>query len=130
MAFKARLTTQGFDDFLEQIVASGKDVDQAADQALAAGGRVLLEGMQRRVPRDTGNLMDTLKIRGPLRDGNYHFVEVGLVGADAETARYGTAQEYGTSNMAAQPYIRPAMNEDIRKARLAMRKAFEELLAQ
>ena len=115
---------------MEQIVASGKDVDQAADQALASGGRVLLEGMQRRVPRDTGNLMDTLKIRGPLRDGNYHFVEVGLVGADAETARYGTAQEYGTSNMAAQPYIRPAMNEDIRKARLAMRKAFEELLAQ
>jgi HK97 gp10 family phage protein len=122
------LETKGFAEYLEQISQAGQDVDIAADEALLEGGEVLLDGMQRRVPKDTHNLEEHLAIDGPHQDGNFHYILVGIdKTTDAETARYGNAQEYGTSSMAAQPYIRPTMDTDMSKVRKAMRVVFERL---
>lgn len=127
MAVRTKLDLKGFDEYLEKIVQAGRNIDQAASRAVEAGGEVLLAGMQRRAPKDTHNLERTLKVDGPHQDGNLHYVEVGLArGTDAETARYGNAQEYGTSSMGAQPYIRPTLDSDMGKARKAMRQVFEE----
>lgn len=126
MPIRGKLSTKGFEEFLERIARAGRDIDAAADRALADGGQVLVGGMKQRAPKDTHNLENHLVMDGPKQDGNYHYIEVGLVGADAETARYGTAQEYGTSSMAAQPYIRPTLDRDMRKARGAMKAVFEE----
>lgn len=118
---------KGLEEYLERLVQMGKDVDAAAAKALEAGGDVLLAGMKRRVPKDTHNLEQHLVRTEPVRDGNYTYVEVGISkDADAETARYGTAQEYGTSSMAAQPYIRPTVDSDAGKARAAMREVLKE----
>jgi HK97 gp10 family phage protein len=125
MSIKTRLTTSGFSEYLEKIVKAGQDIDAIADEALAAGGSVLVEGMHRRVPKDTGNLDAHLAVSAPQQDGNFHFIEVGLLhGTDANTARYGAAQEFGTSHTPAQPYIRPTMDEDMRKARGDMKEVF------
>jgi HK97 gp10 family phage protein len=93
--------------------------------------------MKRRVPvgekpddPHPGNLKAHIKIDGPHHDGNYHWAMVGVIHdiafTDAETARYGVAQEYGTSSMAAQPYIRPTIDEDKGKAGKAMLEVFKE----
>jgi HK97 gp10 family phage protein len=130
MATRVKLTTKGFEPFMEQIAKLGKNLDAVVDRALEAGAEVLLDGMQRRVPKDTHNLEEHLKTDGPHQDGNYHYITIGLMGADAETARYGNAQEYGTSSMAAQPYIRPTLDSDKRKAGAAMKKVFEQELTK
>jgi HK97 gp10 family phage protein len=129
MPIRYRLETKGFSEYLERLVQAGKDVDVVADEALAAGGDVLLDGMLRRVPRKTGNLANHLERTEPERDGNFHSVMVGLSRtADSNTARYGGAQEFGTSSMPAHPYIRPAIDEDMRSARAAMKAIFENFL--
>ena len=129
MAVRATITTKGFEALLDALAQMGADVDAAADQALQNGGQTLLDGMLRRVPRDTGNLAANLSIDGPHLDGNYHYITVGLNhGVDADTARYGAVQEYGAADTPAQPYIRPTLEEDMRKARQAMVKVFQELL--
>lgn len=129
MVVRAKLETKGIREYQERLAQAGQDVDLAADQALEAGGQVLLDGMQRRVPKDTHNLEEHLVMDGPHQDGNFHYIEVGLSKrADAETARYGNAQEYGTSSHPAQPYIRPTIKEDLRKARKAMVDVFKNLL--
>lgn len=120
MATKAKLTTKGLNEWLEAIAQAGVNIDEAAARMLEAGGDVVLDGMVRRAPELTGNLKGALTRTEPKQDGNYIYIEVGLVGADAETARYGNAQEYGTSSMAAQPYVRPALDEDMGRARKAM----------
>jgi len=62
-------------------------------------------------------------------DGNYHFIHVGLnKGVDSDTVRYGAVQEYGAADTPAQPYIRPALDEDIRKARQVMVETAKEEL--
>jgi len=126
MATKGWITTKGFAEYLERIAEAGRDVDQAAAEAVRAGGAVLLAGMVRRVPKDTHNLEQHLVATEPVREGNFTFLTVGMrEGADAETARYGNAQEYGTSSMAAQPYIRSTMDSDTPRARKAMREVLE-----
>jgi HK97 gp10 family phage protein len=127
---RIRLNTKGMEESFETLAQMGKDLDAAAGKALMAGGEVFLAGMRQRVPKDTRNLEAHLVIDGPRRDGNFQVIEVGLVKADAETARYGNAQEYGTSSMAAQPYVRPTVDADKGKATQAMRKSLTEDLAQ
>jgi HK97 gp10 family phage protein len=126
MAIKSRITTKGFEAYLEQLARAGRDVDADAGAALLAGGEILIDGMHRRVPKDTGNLDEHLVIDGPHQEGNLVYIDVGLIGADAETARYGNVQEFGSAYTAAQPYIRPTLDSDIGKARAAIRKTLEE----
>jgi len=126
MAIRSRLETKGFAEYLERLAKAGRNIDAIADEALMDGAEILEAGMHRRVAKDTGNLDDTITTEGPFREGNFHFVTVGLPkSTDAETARYGNVQEYGSANMAAQPYIRPTLDADMGKARKAMRARFE-----
>ncbi len=126
MPVRSRITTKGFAEYLERLAQAGKDIDAISGQALAAGGEILLEGMQKRVPKDTHNLESHLAVEGPSQDGNFVYVEVGLArDSDADTARYGNVQEYGSARTQAQPYVRPALDEDMGKARKAMREVFE-----
>jgi len=122
--FKTRLETKGFSEYLERLAKAGRDIDAVSGEALAAGGEILLNGMVTRVPVDTHNLQSHLKVDGPHQDGNFHYVEVGLVRADADTARYGNVQEFGSSNTPAQPYIRPTLDGDMSKARAEMKRVF------
>ncbi len=127
MPIKTRLTTKGFEEYLENIARAGKNIDVIADEALEAGGEILLDGMHRRVPKDTGNLDANLELMGPVQDGNFHYIDVGLgKGTDADTARYGNVQEFGSATTPAQPYVRPTLDSDMGKARRAMRDVFIE----
>jgi HK97 gp10 family phage protein len=130
MPVRYKLETKGFSEYLERLHEAGEDIDRIADQALEAGGDILLEGMDRRVPKLTGNLQSHLERSESERDGNFHSVTVGLgADTDAETLRYGGAQEFGWGpDHPAQPYIRPAIDEDMRSARAAMRAIFENFL--
>ncbi len=124
---RMKLTIKGFEKYLEDIARAGRDLDTAADRALAAGGAVLVEGMRQRVAKDTHNLENHITCTEPVQDGNFHFIEVGLnKGVDANTARYGNVQEFGSAHTPAHPYVRPTTDEDMGKARAAMRKVFEE----
>jgi HK97 gp10 family phage protein len=129
MPIKTRLTTQGFSEYLERVANAGLAIDQISANALAAGGEVLLDGMKQRVPKDTKNLERHLTVEGPYKDGNFVYIEVGLPKTtDANTARYGNVQEFGSSNMKAQPFVRPTLDHDMAKARKAMREVFEREL--
>jgi len=129
MAIRVKLDTKGFDEYVEALIRAGKAVDETAQEALQAGAEVLLAGMQRRAPRDTGNLAEHLSISGPHQDlvEGHHWAYIGLNrGIERRLAIYATAQEYGTVKMPPHPFIRPAIAEDGKRARAAMRAVFKE----
>lgn len=135
MTTKGKLTTKGFEEYLEQIAQAGQDVDAAVGEALHEGGEILLSGMQRRAPKDTHNLESNLELTAPQQDGNFVFVEVGIKkGVDADTARYGNAQEYGWTSRSGhrpgQSYIRATLDEDMKLARRKMKEIFERWLGR
>lgn len=112
MTTKARFDLKGLDEYIESLQQAEVDIDAAVQRALKKGGEVLEKEMDQRVPVDSGNLKDHINIDGPHQEGNFSYVEVGVVNADEETAIYGNVQEYGSpsKNIRAQPYIRPAID--------------------
>ncbi len=126
MTTRAKITTKGFEEYLEKLALAGKDIDQEIHKALEAGADVAMDGMQRRVAKDTHNLESHIKKTEVRQEGNYSYIEIGVLDADAETARYGNAQEYGTSSMPAQPYIRPTTKEDAGKIKKAMKESLSK----
>ena len=127
MPVRYKLETKGFDTYLETLAQAGDDIDRIADQALEAGGDVLLQGMDQRVPKDTGELQASLVRSESVQDGNFHFVTVGL-GSDTpgEVLRYGGAQEFGWGpDHPAKSYIRATIDEDMKRVRAVMKSIFE-----
>jgi HK97 gp10 family phage protein len=121
MPVKVKLDFRAFSNYLEDIQKAGKLVNEAVEAALDAGADVLVNGMKLRAPVDTGNLQEHIDRTPVIWDGNDAYVYVGLLrNVDAETARYGTTQEYGSAKMPAHPYIRPTVDEDRRKVRKVM----------
>ena len=129
MALKAKLTmpptlAKMLDD-LAALEASG--IDDAAREMLDAGADVMLEGMDKRVPVDKGDLKAHLS-RGPVeQDGNLHSVEVGIRNAPKKIVVYGTVQEYGSVSVPAQSYIRETIAKDKGKIYRAMRRVLERI---
>ena len=130
MPVRYKLETKGFSEYFERLHEAGEDIDRIADQSLEAGGDILLEGMDQRVPKDTGNLQAHLVRSESVQDGNFHTVTVGL-GADTpgETLRYGGAQEYGWGpDHPARSYIRATIDEDMKSVRAAMKAIYDFFL--
>jgi HK97 gp10 family phage protein len=127
MTARYKFQLKGLEEYLEKIADSGSNVDKAADNALIAGGDVIVNEMQDLVPVLSGNLKRHLARQEPKQEGNYHSLEVGMpANADAETARYGNVMEYGSTSVQAQPYIRPAFD----KTGPAVRRAEVESLKE
>ena len=128
MTTRGTINLKGLEEYLENIAQAGENVDEAAARAVDAGAEVVLESMHRLVPKDTGNLDEHLMKTDPQQDGNFIFSEVGMpkgkANLDADTARYGNVQEYGSARTHAQPYIRPSFD----KTKSAVRKAERESL--
>ena len=131
MTTKARLELKGLDEYMDALQKAGKDIDAASQRALSKGANVLQPEMIDLAPEDEGNLKSHIVIDGPYQEGNLNFVLVGVVSADAETSRYGNAQEYGWSSGGkfhpGKPYIRPAID---RKRALVLRTIRESLKAE
>jgi HK97 gp10 family phage protein len=123
---KATLSLAGLDALLEKLAKSSADIDADIADALDAGADVALEGMRERVPVRTGMLQSKLTKRGPIHSGNYTYIDVGLIGADAEVSRYGNVIEFGAHKKPARSYIRLTMIEDGRKIRKRMADILRE----
>ena len=92
-------------------------------QAVLAGARVVVQEAKRIVPVRTGNLQRSLHVGGYGSDGGLEGETTGtdiggkttsdtsaslLVGTNVHYAGF---VEFGTSRMAARPYLRPALDE-------------------
>lgn len=131
---RTKLTTKGLEDAFEELGRLGKDVDGAAMRALQAGAAVIQDGMKAAVAVDTGDLRDHILIDGPTQDGHFISVEIGVIHKKSftpkRTAIKAVANEYGTSSMAAQPFMRTGFAAAKSRARQAMIKVLAEELAK
>jgi len=122
---RSSLNVRGLENYLEDLAKAGKDIDAIADEALQAGGEILLDGMLRRAPKKRGNLRAHIKMIGPAADGSYHFVKVGVYAINRETEKYFFYQENGSPRNSAHPFIRPTFAEDYKRARARMVEVFK-----
>ncbi len=119
---------KGLMELYDQLAELGEDIDQVAAESLDAGADVVLAGMKKRVAVDTGKLKDSLKKSKPKREGNETMIEIGQIPEEGkispQDAIKANVNEFGSSSMVAQPFVRPTMTEDKSKITKAMRKPF------
>lgn len=83
---------------------------QITDEALREGAEVLLESQLFTVPKDTGELAQSLKVVKITGTGAKRKVTVGIDPKKYEEVRYGYYQEYGTERMLGSKWMKRAWN--------------------
>jgi hypothetical protein len=133
---KATISLEGFEEYLEELVKAGKEIDLVAEEGLEKGADVFVGGMQRRAPHERIRVAIRKSAMG--RDGNKRYIYVGVLrGTEAEAARIANVWEFGGPGkktgrlhrvITARPFIRPSLRQDAGKARKAMVEVFQEWL--
>ncbi len=97
--------TRGFKKLNDNVNKFAKDINNLIPAALAAGALLIQNDAKNKAPYLTGTL------RRSIHTEKVSNTEV-KVGTNVEYASY---QEYGTSKMAARPYLRPAFDNNRQK---------------
>lgn len=115
----ANFSIQGVDELIEAMSLEARRVERNGSAAVEAGAQVALEAMKQTVPVRTGGLKDHIKIDGPHHSAidGYHcdVYPTGTKKNGKKRERYetvGYVLEYGRSNMAARPWMRPAVENN------------------
>ena len=104
--------------------ASAKEMDKVLDK----GDKVVLEAMRETVPKDTGELHNSLgKIKRKGSGFNRTSV-IGIATDDREVIERGYYQEHGNRRMAGKKWIKRGFNKAKNEALTAMKKELKENL--
>lgn len=122
---RGRFTLNGISEYIEEIARAGLNVDEKVAEVISDIGVQFRDEMKAIVPVDTGNLRNHITVEGPKRDGNFNYIEIGVLDADKDTAIYSNVIEYGSTRQAAQPYFRPVMKGKKAVMKAALQKILE-----
>ena len=129
MVTQAKFTYKGLSEWMELLAEAADDVDGAVHEVIFEAATEVEQDMKSLVPIDTGNLHDHIQIDGPHQEGNFIYADVGVIHdagfTDKDTAIYGNVMEYGSTRVAAQPYIRPAIQKNKSILRRSMQKVLK-----
>jgi HK97 gp10 family phage protein len=93
----------GMQELLRQLEQVGSEAERIKKDALLAGAEIIQQAASERAPRDTGKLAENIVI-SDVKDGTVD------IGPDRDRF-YGLFLEFGTSKMAARPFLQPAFEE-------------------
>lgn len=112
MARGVNVRVQGLDQLKAKLAALPGQIETGGRVAIVESTQAVKQDARRDVPRRTGRLHDAI-------DAEMEDDLNGAVGVDPATADYGEFVEFGTSKMAAQPFMTPAA--ELERARLPER---------
>jgi HK97 gp10 family phage protein len=94
----------GMQELIRRLEHLGTEADRVKEDALLAGAEIIQQAASEKAPRDTGKLAENIVISDVKEDGTVD------IGPDRDRF-YGLFLEFGTSKMAARPFLQPAFEE-------------------
>lgn len=108
----ASFTVEGIDELISKFEKLGKNVDSVTNEALKAGGKVIIDEAKSVLSSNgsvlTGKLRDGLSVSGIKGGKGGKYVEAGITKGDNSPIYYGKFVEWGTVKMPAKPFLAPA----------------------
>lgn len=110
---------EGLDEVLQDLSWFERRIVDRLPAAAAAAVGVLRPEVERRAPRLSGKLADSIEDEPGERTATsaQHYLVLGVF--------YGRFVEFGTSKMAARPFIRPSIDAKSRAIRAAIQQAIQ-----
>jgi HK97 gp10 family phage protein len=107
---KLKTYIEGMDEVIKLVQEMGDAAAGALDEACKSGADLVLSEAKQKVPVDTGTLRDSLilkksKTKNPNIKSEYYVTK-------KSGAEHFAPVELGTSKMKAQPFLRPAIDEN------------------
>ncbi len=96
------------------------------NKALLAGAEVINKEVVKNAPERTGHAKKYLKVSKVSKEKGIKVVKIGISKGDNSEAFYLKFHEYGTSKMAARPFMRPAFERKRKEALEATHKVIKE----
>jgi HK97 gp10 family phage protein len=96
---------EGMTELVRQLERLGAKAEQVKKDALQAGAEIIQKAASEKAPKDTGKLAKNIVISDINEDGTVD------IGPDPDRF-YGRFLEFGTSKMAARPFLQPAFEEN------------------
>lgn len=118
----------GMDELLKKVESMGKKGEKIENKALKKAGKLILEEAKENAPVRKENLKKGLKMSGILKKGSNKYVVVGIQRGDNSKIFYGKFLEFGTSKMAAKPFMAPAFENKKEEAKEIIKKELKNAL--
>lgn len=115
---------EGFDELVKALAKFPDDAAEVMASSVMQGALIVQDDAKVRCPVDTGTLKRSIHSEFEEQTPNSASA---VVGTDVE---YGKYVEFGTSRMSAQPYLRPAVDENREAIEKAITDSFVELAYQ
>ncbi|MDP4095471.1 HK97 gp10 family phage protein [Paenibacillus sp. P96] len=117
------LDVSGFEDYLQNIAAAGKNVDDAVKTALVESAKPIQEDIKAWAEKHklTGTTLAGVDLAEPVQNGNEITVAVGINDEKSPGAWHATFVEHGTPNQPADPGIRTAFERNKSKVKKIQR---------
>lgn len=107
---KIKSGIEGAEEVIKLLEDIGAAASEILEQSVEAGGRIALKDAKKRCPVDTGALQASLHIAKV--KSNKPNIRQAVKISPGKQQYYGTFVELGTKGQAAQPYLRPAIDEN------------------
>lgn len=114
----------GLEEYLQRIQAVGKNLDAAVKAAVFESSEIIYDSMLAGAwPHiRTGAVSDAITVDQPMQNGNYIFSGIGIDTDEHPEAIHAVFQEYGAPNFPADPFIRPAFDNNKGKVKKKQRE--------
>lgn len=130
----SNVNLMGFNQLITHLETMGLRGEKVEDKALAAGGEPIRKAIAERTPRSdspkkaskseswrTGqHAADNIKVTKAKKEGGIKTVRIGIDKADRSPYFYLKFHEWGTSKMAARPFVEPGFSSSKSEAIRAM----------
>ena len=114
------------DKLQKRLDEMGRKGSTLENKALLAGAEVINKEVVNNAPERTGHAKKYLKVSKVSKEKGIKVVKVGISKGDNSEAFYLKFHEYGTSKMAARPFMRPAFERKRKEALEATHKVIKE----
>ncbi len=115
----------GGERLLAKLGKMAKDYEDKLEAAVTAGAKLIENDAKPRAPYKTGNLRSSIHTETAEKQGSRVTVHIGT------DVVYAATQEFGddSRNIPAHPYLRPAFDENLGRAKEEIAKAFKEAVS-
>lgn len=114
------------DKLQKRLDEMGRKGSTLENKALLAGAEVINKEVVKNAPERTGHAKKYLKVSKVSKEKGIKVVKIGISKGDNSEAFYLKFHEYGTSKMAARPFMRPAFERKRKEALEATHKVIKE----
>jgi len=119
------MTLEGMDEILAKLMELGQRAGPLENQALHAGAKIVQTNASQRAPRSENageHLADNIVISEAKQGEGIKYIEVG----PSAPFFYGKFLEYGTTKMAARPFLGPAKAESRKEVLETIKQTLKE----